>query len=323
MKLLVLDCVNDIGLNLKPEEIEIVYRIGDPNEKRAWPRPIKCVLYDVLRRDQILYVKSRLRHSLGFKFVKINKEEHKERRIKGSILRHSTLIARNEGRRVFQKEDRVVIDGTAYTLENIEDIPQQFRRSQQFDHELILPEKAITHALNVVYVSPSLQRLDYGLGFFSTNCFFSNFFECDLVYRNVPYRTVEHGYQARKAEICRDNRAYHEIMRSQKPAGAKRAGALITETEDWLNQKLNVMEELLFCKFRQNKVLYSQLLNTQPHDLFECTMCQYWGTGCKLGSIMMEESSWAGANHLGRMLVYVRTILAREIDEEQDTLVKT
>ena len=154
LKLLVLDCVNNIGLNLKHEEIEIVFQIGDPNKKRAWPRPIKCVLYDELRRDQILYFKSGLRYSLGFKYVKINKEEHKEKRIKRAILRHAALIARNEGIRVFQKEDRVIIDGTAYTLENIEDIPQKFRRCQQFDHELTLPEKATTHATNVVYISP-------------------------------------------------------------------------------------------------------------------------------------------------------------------------
>ena len=216
----------------------------------------------------------------------------------------------------------MVIDRTAYTLENIDDVSKQYRRSQQFDHELMLPMKAITCVINVVYVSPSLQKLDYGLGFFSTNCFLSNY-ECEVVCRNVPYRTLEHGYQARKTEICRDRRAYQEVMRSLWPADAKRAGGCIIETDDWVNQKLNVMEELLFCKFRQNRALYYQLLNTCPHDLFECTMCEYWGTGCKLGSIMMEERSWTGSNHLGRMLVYVRTVLASELGEEQDTLVKT
>ena len=35
LKLLVLDCVNDIGLNLKPEDIEMVYRIGDANVKKV------------------------------------------------------------------------------------------------------------------------------------------------------------------------------------------------------------------------------------------------------------------------------------------------
>ena len=106
-------------------------------------------------------------------------------------------------------------------------------------------------------------------------------------------------------------------MRSRRPAGAERAGALIVETDEWQNQKLNVMEELLFCKYRQNKVLYYQLLNTRPHDLFECTMCQFWGTGCKLGSIMMEERSWSKENHLGRMLW---TVLAHELEGEQATI---
>ena len=320
LKLMVLDCVNDIGLNLKPEDIEMVYRIGDESEKRAWPRPVKCVLYDPLRRDQILYFKSRLCHSPVFKDVRINKEEHRELRIKNAMLRHAALIARREGRYVYQKEDHVVIDGTSYTHENIDDIPSRYRRNPDIDQDMTMPKKA--RACNVKIVGPSIQKLDYGLGFFSSNCFLSNFFECDIVCRNVPYRTLEHGYQARKAEICRDRHAYHNIMRARFPSDAKRAGGRIVETAEWDKQKLNVMEELLFCKFRQNKTLYYQLLNTRPHDLFECTMCEFWGTGCILGSIMMEERSWTGANHLGRMLVHIRSVLAGELVEGHDTEVK-
>ena len=315
LKLYVLDCVNEIGINLKPEDIEMVYRIGDEDEKRAWPRPVKCVFYDVVKRDQILYFKSRLRYSQVFKEVKINKEMHRELRVKSAILRHAALLARREGQYVFQKEDRVVIDGTGYTLDTTDDIPLRYRRDLNLDSELNPMDKATTRAHHVEIVGPSLQKLDYGLGFFSTSCFLSNFYKCEVVCRNVSYRTLEHGYQARKAEICNNERAYHEIRRAKFPAEAKRMGGRIVSTEAWENQKLEVMEELLFCKFRQNRTLYYQLLNTRPHDLFECTMCEFWGTGCKLGSIMLEEKSWTGANHLGRMIMHVRAVLARELGE--------
>ena len=315
LKLIVLDCVNDIGLNLKPEDIEKVYRIGDDKEKRAWPRPVKCVLYDVLTRDQILYFKSRLQHSLVFREVKINREENKDLRIRIAMLRHAALVARREGRYVYQTPDRVVIDGTPYTLDTVYDIPSKYRRNPNTDYGLTDHEKARTQAQHVIRIGPAMQKLDYGLGFFSSNCFLSNFFECEIVCRNVSYKTLEHGYQARKAEICGDERAYHVIMRARFPSDAKRAGGRIIETQAWNEQKLEVMEELLLCKFRQNRTLYYQLLNTRPHDLFECTLCAFWGTGCKLGSIAMGERSWSGLNHLGRLLMHVRDILANELGE--------
>ena len=323
LKLFVLDCVTEIGVSLKPEDIETVYRIGDESEKRAWPRPVKCVLYDVIQRDQILHFKSRLRYSHAFKEVKVNREEHKELRVKSAMLRHAALIARREGRYVFQKEDRVIIDGTAYTLETTDDIPHRYQRNPNNDIDLSLAEKARTRAQHVVMVGHSLQKLNYGLGFFSSNCFLSNFFECEVVCRNVSYRTLEHGYQARKAEICRDERAYHEIRRARFPAEAKRVGGRIKTTVEWDRQKLDVMVELLFCKFRQNRTLYFQLLNTRPHDLFECTTCEFWGTGCKLRSIMLEERSWTGANHLGRMLMHVRSVLVKEMGKDHDPEVKS
>ena len=63
-----------------------------------------------------------------------------------------------------------------------------------------------------------MHKLSYGIGFFSACCFLSNFFECGLVCRNVPYTTLEQGYQARKADTCKDRQAHHDIMNSKFPA---------------------------------------------------------------------------------------------------------
>ena len=284
LKLIVLDCVNDIGLNLKPEEIECVYRIGDENAKRTSPRPVKCVLYDVVRCDQILYFKRRLRQSLVFNEVMINREEHKELRVKSAMLRHAALMARRDGRYVYQKPDRIVIDGNTYTLDTVDTIPPHYKRNPKVETDLTDYDRARDRAQHVTIVGPLLKRLSYGLGFFSSHCFMSNFFKCEVVCRNVLYKTLEYGYQARKAEICRDERAYHAIMRARLPAEAKRIGGHIIETQAGVDQKLDVVEELLLCKFCQNKTLCYQLLNTCPNGLFECTLCDFWGTGCKFGS---------------------------------------
>ena len=196
-----------------------------------------------------------------------------------------------------------------------------YSRSIVRNPQVTVSDKARTRAEYVIIVSPSLQKLEYGLGFFRAKCFLSNFYECKITCRNVTYKTVEQGYQAIKADVCRNERAYHDIMNSRFPSEAKRFGGWVKATPRWNGIKLEVMEELLFCKFRQHKNLYYQLLNTRPHDLFECTLCEYWGTGCKLGSIMLEERSWTGQNHLGVLLMRVRSIFIDELVEGQNAIV--
>ena len=74
----------------------------------------------------------------------------------------------------------------------------------------------------------------------------------------------------------------------------KREGAKIKTTAFWEAHKLEVMEDLLFCKFKQNKQLYYSLLNTHPLKLLEATLDSFWGAGCLLGSIALVEGSWEG-----------------------------
>ena len=102
------------------------------------------------------------------------------------------------------------------------------------------------------------------------------------------------------------------ILETDSQVLMKIMGQKIKTNEQWENCKIQVMEELLFCKFRQNQNLYFLLLNTRPHNLIEATLDNFWGAGCKIGSIALKEGIWKGINHLGKMLVYVRNILARD-----------
>ena len=80
------------------------------------------------------------------------------------------------------------------------------------------------------------------------------------------------------------------------------------------------MEELLFCKFRQNKPLYYSLLNTRPMFLIESTLDDFWGSGCNFGSIALEEGCWEGRNNLGVLLVKVRNVLVHELEIGQNAI---
>ena len=111
-----------------------------------------------------------------------------------------------------------------------------------------------------------------------------------------------------------DEEAFNAILRTDRPAKMKKIGGDIVTNEKWEQVKLEIMEELVFCKFQQNKILFNCLLNTRPHNLIECTLDDFWGSGCLFGSIALDEGCWAGQNYLGKILVRVRTQLA--IDHE-------
>ena len=135
---------------------------------------------------------------------------------------------------------------------------------------LSLDRKCKTKSDNVIMVGLSLQKTPYGLGFFSIQCFLSNFYRCDLVYRGQAYTCLEQGYQCSKAKICHDDQAFDAILRSDWPADMKRLGGDIVTNNQWEKLKLEIMEDLVFCKFKQNEILFNCLLNTRPHNLIEC-----------------------------------------------------
>ena len=100
----------------------------------------------------------------------------------------------------------------------------------------------------------------------------------------------------------------------------KRAGARIEKTAFWEAHKLEVMGDLLFCKFKQNKQLYYSLLNTRPMNLIEATLDVFWGVGCLFGSIALDERSWEGQNNLGKLLVKVRDFFVKELEIGQGSI---
>ena len=53
--LLVLDLTREIGIQMRPADIEKIFRIGEWDPRSPRPRPVKCVFYDELEHDQVLY----------------------------------------------------------------------------------------------------------------------------------------------------------------------------------------------------------------------------------------------------------------------------
>ena len=319
-------CMNDIGIPLNWDDIENVIRIGKTNKNRKWPRPVKLTLKDPSVRDQILYFKSRFSLSPRFKSVRVHKEERKDYRIRTAKLRQAGMAAERLGHVVEFKPGHISIDGCNYSTHSLQEIPAKFMekvneiRTPPVNEAILSKElKCRTNSGRAIMVGPSLQKTPFGLAFYSIKSFLSNFYRCEIKFRGRTYSCLEQAYQCTKA-LLNDDSAFDRIFRSNSPAQMKKWGSLITVNEHWENHKLQIMEDLLLCKFEQNKQLYYSLLNTRPHFLIESTVDHFWGAGCQMGSIALEEGCWDGQNHLGNLLIRVRNYFVRKLEIGQKAI---
>lgn len=130
-------------------------------------------------------------------------------------------------------------------------------------------------------------------GFSGKYRFLSNFYASKVLFDDLEYNTVEAAYQAAKTE---DLSARRRIREAEKPGDCKRLGQRVKLRENWEQDKLKVMEELVRQKFKDAD-LREKLLATGDSYLEETNHWgdTFWGV-CKAH----------GTNHLGKILMKVR-----------------
>lgn len=143
------------------------------------------------------------------------------------------------------------------------------------------------------------------IGFYSRGTahgFLSNFERASQVVDGVRYKSNEHYYQAQKA-LGTAEKGW--ITNAPSPWAAMRAGRALRPQEmrpDWEQVKLDIMLKGLRAKFGQNPDLAAKLLATGDAYLFEDSPTDsFWGAA------KVTSDGPDGANHLGRLLMQVRT----------------
>jgi ribA/ribD-fused uncharacterized protein len=124
--------------------------------------------------------------------------------------------------------------------------------------------------------------------------FLSNFYLVDIPWLGTTFGSVEHAYQASKANNPHQREA---IRLARTPGEAKRLGRSLILPPGWDNGKLSIMEALLRIKFADPQ-LAQQLVSTGKLVLVEANSWgdRYWGQS-PLGN---------GENHLGQLLSKIR-----------------
>lgn len=129
----------------------------------------------------------------------------------------------------------------------------------------------------------------------------SNFWPVKFIYKGLVYKSAEHAYQAAKC-VLPDEAA--KIRNSDTAADAKKLGKKVSLRHDWNEIKLQVMKEILRCKFYQNQDLRKILLDTGEATLIhKAPWDGFWGDG-KDGS---------GENRLGEQLMEIRSEFHEQI----------
>lgn len=134
--------------------------------------------------------------------------------------------------------------------------------------------------------------------------FLSNFYECPVSYNGMNFRNSEAAFQAMKCRTRNEALPFQEYTASK----SKRCGRHVTLRSDWEQIKLRVMEEIVRAKFTQNPSLAEKLIATGNADLIEGNTWNdtYWG---------MDAATKSGANHLGIILMKVRSELQAAMEE--------
>lgn len=123
--------------------------------------------------------------------------------------------------------------------------------------------------------------------------FLSNFWECDLEYEGIRYKSSEAAYQAQKT-IDQKSR-----FSDLSPERAKQLGSALLPRSDWDAVKREKMLGVVRAKFMQNRDLADKLLATGNRYLEEANTWHdaYWGVDAETGK---------GENWLGWILMKVR-----------------
>lgn len=135
--------------------------------------------------------------------------------------------------------------------------------------------------------------------------FLSNFFPCPVEVDGIVYPTSEHAFIAAK---CLDpaDRMGVLLFSAEQVNEAKRFGRKVKLRPDWDAIRIQVMRDILCAKFTQNPILGLRLIQTYDEHLVELNTWgdRFWGV------------DGTGENHLGRLLVDVRSELQETASAE-------
>ncbi len=83
------------------------------------------------------------------------------------------------------------------------------------------------------------------------NAFLNNFFQCNIIFNNITFPSVEHAYQAAKTTNKEEQIKISQAVTSGK---AKQLGRKISIRDDWSEMRIFFMTIFLIQKIFQSRI---------------------------------------------------------------------
>lgn len=262
--------------NVDNIDIEKCHRLG---QKKGAPIIVRFQSFK--DRAKIWNLKSSLKDSK----ISISEDFPHETINKRKTLFPIMMQARKKGKLAFLKEDKLIVDGCSYSVEDLHKLPS--------------------------YIDPAYSStVHYGntTAFFGGHSPLSNFYQTKLEIDGKEYFSVEQYFQMMKCIHAENEDATKKIKTAKTSLECKRIGdTVIIEKDDWLPKAKDVMRKAMKAKFTQDIRARQFLIKTGNNVIVEATKNKTWGSGLSL----MDENNgikqkWTGQNLTGQILMNVR-----------------
>lgn len=188
--------------------------------------------------------------------------------------------------------NRIIIDGVSYGSDELDIIPEDLKR-----------------------VLPQIRTIKNGVVFRGKEAYLSNFFPTQLIVDDKTYSSVEQFYQFSKCEVCKDYDRAEKILSTDDPVHIKAIGDGCKTNEEWLEVRVFTLFKAIFYMFAQSETLALKLVSTGKAGLYEATTDLFYGAGASFYSKKWDLNTWSGRNVTGRLLMKVRRVLKKKMDE--------
>lgn len=149
------------------------------------------------------------------------------------------------------------------------------------------------------------------------NGYLSNWYLSDFTVDEIAFSSMEQYMMYQKAIVFDDKEIAEYILATSDVAEIKALGRNVSNYDDtvWSGVRQIIIYRGLLEKFRQNKELEHQLLETGDAVLAECAVRdRIWGIGLNMrDNDRLDIKKWKGQNLLGFALMEVRKYLVKEL----------
>ena len=135
----------------------------------------------------------------------------------------------------------------------------------------------------------------------------SNFYHSQLIVDGVAYNCAEKAYQMKKASFCGDQEVFTRLKTCINAKECKEIGKKVNETVEWLDQRVDIMRQILKAKSEQCTTYRKKLLNCKGPIVEAVPGELFWSAGLDEEDLRKTpRDRWPGQNVLEQLHMELR-----------------